>query len=290
MSRAHIEALTAVLFMGTVPVAVKSVSANEWVIGLMRLSIAVGCTLVILRTSRELFRRPARELGVLALMGFIFSLHWATYFIGIKQTSASAAAIGAATYGVHVSLLGCILLRQLPNAWQWLSLIIAMAGTFLVIENFSLSDVTTTGFIITIGSAFINAFLPILHQRHVTIPVNIRTLGQYLFALPLFFLFLPKMDWRLSGPDWLGLLHLGFFATFVAHTLWIRGASVLPTHQSGLIFYLYVPLTMLFSSLWLNESIGWMKALGAALIVGASCLGVLSRRQTPPLIEESGSG
>jgi len=276
--------------MGTVPVTIKWVDANEWVIGLIRLSIATVCTLLILRNSRELFRRPARELGVLALMGLIFSLHWSTYFVGIKQTTASAAAIGAATYGVHVSLLGCFLLRQLPNARQWLSLIIAMAGTFLVIDNFSLSDATTTGFIITIGSAFINAFLPILHQRHVAIPVNVRTLGQYLFAMPLFLLFLPKMNWQLTQNDWLGLVHLGIFATFVAHTLWIRAASVLPTHQSGLIFYLYVPLTMIFGSIWLNESVSWTKILGAALIVGASSLGVLSQGQpTSQLGEEKGS-
>lgn len=268
--------------MGTVPVAVKWVGANEWVIGLMRLSIATVCTLLILRNSKELFRRPAKELGVLALMGLIFSLHWSTYFVGIKQTTASAAAIGAATYGVHVSLLGCFLLRQWPNARQWLSLVVAMAGTFLVIDNFSLADVATTGFLITIGSAFINAFLPILHQRHVAIPVNVRTLGQYLFAMPLFLVFLPKMNWQLTQNDWLGLIHLGIFATFIAHTLWIRAASVLPTYQSGLIFYLYVPLTMVFGSIWLNESINWKQGLGAALIVAASCLGVLAQRQTSP--------
>jgi len=278
VSRAHLQALTAVLFMGTVPVTVKAVGANPWTIGLVRLSIATLCVLVFLRSSVELFRRPAAELRVLFLMGFIFSLHWATYFIGIKMTSASAAAIGAATYGVHVSLLGRLLLRQAPSGLQWLSLLLALGGTCLVVDNFSLRDTATAGFAITVLSAFINAFLPILHQRHIDIPVNIRTLAQYLFALPLFLCLLPRAEWDLTRNDWLGLVHLGLFATFVAHSLWIRSASVLPTHVSGLFFYLYVPWTMLFSATFFGEVIGWSRIAGAAMIVGASCLGILAQR------------
>jgi drug/metabolite transporter (DMT)-like permease len=264
--------------MGTVPIAIKAVSANPWVIGLIRLSVATACTLVFLRASHDLRKRSAAELRVLVLIGVIFSLHWATYFIGIKMTTPSAAAIGAATYGVHLSIMGRIMLRQAPSLVQWISLLLAFAGTSLVVDSFSFRDTATAGFALTVFAAFINAFLPILHQRHAAIPVDVRTLAQYLFALPLFLIMLPKMDWNLTGNDWLGLIHLGIFATFVAHTLWIRGATVLPTHVSGLIFYLYVPLTMMFSSIWFGEAIGWSKIAGAALIVGASCLGILSQR------------
>lgn len=272
--------------MGTVPVTVKAVSANPWVIGLIRLTVATVCVLAFLRTSRDLRKCSWPELRVLFLMGVIFSLHWATYFVGIKMTSASAAAIGAASYGVHVSLLGRVILRQAPNTLQWISLILALGGTCLVVDNFSLQDAATAGFAITVFSAFINAFLPILHQRHIAIPVNIRTLAQYLFALPLFLCMLPKMDWNLTRNDWIGLLHLGLFATFVAHSLWIRAASILPTHVSGLIFYLYVPLTMVFSSTFAGEVISWTRIAGGALIVGASCIGIVAQTPASAIVEK----
>lgn len=269
--------------MATVPIIIKTVSADPWVIGVMRLGIATLCTLVFIRSSRELWKRSAAELRVLALIGLVFSLHWATYFIGIKMTSPSVAAIAVATYGVHVSLLGRILLRQAPNALQWASVFLALGGTVLVVDTFSLRDVATAGFVLIIFSAFINAFMPILHQRNISIPVNVRTLGQYLFALPLFLCMVPGSDLTLPRNDWLGMIFLGIFATFVAHTLWIRSSSVLPPHISGLIFYLYVPLTMVLSSSILGEQIGWRKIAGATLIVGASCLGIYSQRSAPAI-------
>jgi drug/metabolite transporter (DMT)-like permease len=147
----------------------------------------------------------------------------------------------------------------------------------LVVGEFSLSDDIARGFLLSVFSAFLYAFLPILHQRNKSIPVNVRTLGQYGFALPLFLCLLPRMDWDLRPMDWLGLAHLGVMATFVAHTMWIRATSVLPTHVSGMTYYLYVPIAMVLSRIFLGEPLVASRIAGAALIVVASCIGVFSQ-------------
>ena len=280
MTRAHIEGLLAVLVLGTVPVTIKAVGANPWTIGFARLALATLCVTLFLKGGRGFFSRTAGEKKALFLIGFIFSIHWATYFVSIKMTDASAAAIGAATYGVHVSILGRIFLRQAPTKLQWASLLIAFGGAVLVVDDFSLDSAVTAGFYLSVFSGFLYALLPILHQRNSDIPINLRTFSQYAFALPLFILLLPKTDWNLEAVDWWRLLHLGVIATFIAHSLWIRCASTLPTFVSGMIYYLYVPSAMLLSAWLLKEDIQPSRILGATLIVAASCLGIFTQPKT----------
>lgn len=267
--------------LGTVPVTIKAVGANPWTIGFARLLLATACVTIFLKGGRGFLARSASEKKVLMLMGFVFSVHWAIYFVSIKMTDASAAAIGAATYGVHVSILGRIFLRQAPTPSQWASLLIAFGGAILVVDDFSLNSAVTAGFYLSVFSGFLYALLPVLHQRNSHIPVNLRTFSQYAFALPLFILLLPKTDWNLEAVDWWRLAHLGIIATFIAHSLWIRCASTLPTFVSGMIYYLYVPSAMLLSAWLLQEDIQPSRILGAVLIVGASCLGIFAQPQKP---------
>jgi drug/metabolite transporter (DMT)-like permease len=277
VSRAHLEAFVAVLFLGTVPVSIRAIHADPWVIGLVRLLVATVLAGFFLRGSRGFRALKRRELGAVALIGVVFALHWAAYFVSIKMSTASVAAIGTATFGIHVAVLGRIMLRQVPTLIQWLSLAVGFCGTLLVMGEFSFRDEIARGFLLAVFSAFIYAFLPILHQRNVGIPVNVRTLGQYAFALPLFLFLLPLMNWDFRSADWLGLTYLAVFGTFVAHTLWIRGTSVLPTHVSGMIYYLYVPIAMTLSHLLLGEPLVPSRIAGACLIVAASCVGVFSQ-------------
>ncbi len=278
MNRARTEALIAVMFLGGVPVTIKGVSADPWVIGIVRLAVAVVLTCFLLPGVRQLLKCRGREWAVLALIGLSFGLHWVTYFWSIKLASASVAAIGMATFGIQVSIFGVLFLGQKPTGRQIVALFISIGGTCLVIDEFSLGTDLTTGFLLALLSGGIYALLPILHQKFARIPVNLRTLGQYLFALPLFLIFLPKARWELTTGDWLGLAYLCIFGTFVAHTLWIRATTILPAVTSGLIYYLYVPLAVFFSWLFLGEDIGWPRIIGAALIVGASIFGARTGR------------
>jgi drug/metabolite transporter (DMT)-like permease len=268
--------LIAISLMGTVPMSVKGIAANPWTIGIVRLLIASLCAALFLRGSRDLFRYR-KDFGPLALIGGAFALHWITYFISLKTTDASVAAIGTATYGVHVAFLGRIMLGQIPNRVQVISIMIAIVGAVLVVGEYALDSDLTTGFLIGILSAVLYAVVPILHQKNLHVPVNVRTLAQYLFALPLFLCFLPWANWDLKPLDWAGILHLSIVTTFIAHTLWIRATSELPTYMSGILFYLYVPIAMVLCHFVLGEQITPLRISGAVLIVLASVLGMWSQ-------------
>ncbi len=267
--------------MGSVPMMVKGIEANPWTIGIVRLLIATVCVAVFLKDGRRVFQHRA-EFKPLFLIGLAFALHWATYFISIKMADASIAAIGTATYGIFAAMLGSVMLGQVPNRIQVFAILISLVGAVLVVGEYSIGSEMTVGFIFALVSAILYAFVPILHQKHVHIPVNVRTLAQYLFALPVFVIALPWSNWDLKPIDWGGMLYLGIVNTVIAHTLWIRSSSVLPAYMSGILFYLYVPISMILCHQFLGEEMGWMRITGAAMIVVASVLGMRSQLAKRP--------
>ena len=100
-----------VLLMSTVPVLVKSTSANEITIGIVRLTIAVAVLSPIVFIRREFTASP-KQWFWLAFIGFIFGLHWLSYFYAIKNAGASLAAIGISTYGIQFLLLSAAIKRE----------------------------------------------------------------------------------------------------------------------------------------------------------------------------------
>jgi drug/metabolite transporter (DMT)-like permease len=119
------------------------------------------------------------------------------------------------------------------------------------------------GMALALASALLYATLPILHQRYVAIPMSLRTLGQFGFALLCFLLFLPKSNWDLTPMDWGGLAFLGFGATLVAHTLWVRVTTDLTPAVASIIYYGNVPFAVLLGVIILGEPLTWRTMTGS---------------------------
>jgi drug/metabolite transporter (DMT)-like permease len=208
-------------------------------------------------------------------MGVFFALHWLSFFFGIKIGSASIATVGLSTYGVHLIVLGWLFQRTRITAVDILVLSLAIAGTFLVVREFNIADKGLIGLVLGVLSGFFYAFLPILQQKHSHLPALTRALGQFTFAFIVFLVLVPQSDWQLSLGDWLGLLFLGIMCTLVSHTLWVRVTTILSTRTTGIIYYLYVPVSLVLSVAVLDERVDTAMVVGASLIVAANLIGVL---------------
>jgi drug/metabolite transporter (DMT)-like permease len=128
---------------------------------------------------------------------------------------------------------------------------------------------------LSIISGLFFAFLPILHQKNRHLSNNIRSFGQYIFALPLFFIFIGQFEFGWQPADIYSLLYLGIFGTFLAHSFWINVTTKLPTTFTSLIFYIVIPFTMMLSYFWLNEPMNTEKIAGAFLIILANMIGIM---------------
>jgi drug/metabolite transporter (DMT)-like permease len=273
--RLFLELSASLLFMSGVPVFIKFTSANPFTIGIVRLLIATMLMGMLLFFKKEKFPVGLKNLKNLFLIGFIFSIHWITYFFSIKTATASIGILGASTYGIHLIFLGWIFLKTKPGWLDGLAILIAFAGTYIIIPEFTFSNNITVGLLLSIISGLFFAFLPILHQKNRHMSNNIRSFGQYIFGLPLFFIFIGQFEFGWQPADIYSLLYLGIIGTFLAHTFWINVTTKLPTTFTSLIFYIVIPFTMTISYFWLNEPMNTEKITGAFLIILANMIGIM---------------
>ncbi len=263
--------------MAGVPVFIKFTSANPYTIGIFRLSVGAFLIYVILKPYRFRKQLTIRNIRNLAIIGFVFAIHWLCYFFSIKIATASIGLLGASTYGIHLIFLGWLFRGNRPSLMDGFAVIIALFGTFLVIPELSLTNNITAGLLLGICAGFCFAMLPILHQRNQHLPDSVRTFGQLFFAWIIFLFFIPETEWNFSAADWLSLLYLAVLGTFIAHWLWVRVTTRLSTTTTSVIFYLVIPVTMVLSHFWLGEKMGMKMILGAFLIITGNLVSFYGR-------------
>ena len=272
-----VEAAITLILMAGIPVFIKFTSANALTIGVFRLAVAATLLILFFKpvTLFSLLRK--RMIVPLILIGLFFAMHWITYFLSIKKATASIGLLGMSTYGIHLIFLGWIFRDHKPSSWDFVALTFAMLGTYYIIPEFSFKNNIAVGVALGILSGFCFAVLPILHQHYKNIPEKLRIVGQFSFGLVFFLFFLPQTNWQLQRVDWWALLFLAIPGTVIAHSLWIRVTTHLPTTVSSLIFYLIVPMTMLISHFWLGEEMPMQKIVGATLVVAGNIISFLVR-------------
>lgn len=263
-------ALLAVVAMSAVPVLIKSTSANEVTIGIARLTVAVAVVSLLVLWRSGFAGINAAQWRRLALIGAVFAVHWLTYFASIKLATAAIAATAIATYGVQYLVLAWWFNGERIGPWEWLAMAVSFAGCVVMVPTFTLRDTTTVGIGVGVLSGLLYACLPLLHQRVRELDALQRTWGQFAFALCCFLPLWGFSDWQLTETDWWQLLTLGLLCTVVAHGLWVKASTELPAVFTGVIYYIYVPLAMLSSAVFLGEVMTPQKLTGAGLIIGAS--------------------
>ena len=263
-------ALAAVLAMSAVPVLVKSTSANEVTIGLARLGIAVLAFSPIALWRGHLLRLSAKQWAQLVLIGLVFAVHWLTYFTSIKLSTPAIAALAVTTYGVQYLILAYVFNGERVTYLEWLTVACCFLGCVIVSPELDFSNATTKGVAIGLLSALLYAALPLLHQRASAIATLERTWGQFFFALLFFLPLWRRSDWQLDPTDAYQLIALGLLCTVIAHGLWVKASTELPAIYTSMIYYLYLPLALTGSVIFLEEDLTPRKIAGVALVVGTS--------------------
>ena len=280
--QALFRALVATLFFSSVPACVRAVGLNAYTLGIVRLGIAsLGMTAVLWYQGKlrrtQVQRWTARDWQAMVLVGLAFGLHWLFFFLSIKLASAAVGAIGFSTYGLHLLVLGWLLGLGRVTTIDLVGVSLAVIGTLLLVPEFSLQNQNTLGLVFGVAGGLSAAVLPLLHQRYADVDNNLRTWGQFTFALPAFLVFFPQTQWHIPLEDVALVLYLGFGVTLIAHSLWIQATTALSTTTTSFVSYLYLPVSLVIGYFAIGEHLtGWM-LLGAACVLVANAL-VLTRQ------------
>ena len=262
--------ILAVLCMSAVPVLVKSTSANEFTIAVARLIIAVAVMSPLVLWRKRLSALSRAEWQALVLIGLVFIIHWLTYFLSIKLSTASIGALAVSTFGVQYLFLAWLFNGEQSGLVEWLAVLCCLVGCVVVVPEFTLESGVTQGMLVGVFAGTLYACLPLLHQRAKNIDTVTRAWGQFSFALLFLIPFLGYTDWQLTTNDYYKLLTLGILSTVIAHGLWVKVSTELPAVFTSLVYYLYVPMAMVSSAWFLDEEMTGRKVIGAILILGSS--------------------
>lgn len=268
--------LLAVVAMSFVPILIRSTQANEITIGVVRLIIALVCISPFMFFRSGIGSISAKDWLNLLVIGLFFGAHWLTYFVAIKWSAASLAALALCTYGIHLLVLNGLLKRSAVRPSDWLAVAVCFGGCLLITPSLSIENKQTLGLLIGVCSGFLYACLPLLHQRIMHIPVMTRAWAQFAFAMVFFLPWLGRLNFDLQALDWWALLALGLVCTVIGHSLWVKVSSELPAILTSVSYYMYVPLALVMSYFLLDETITPKIILGAVLIVGANISVALS--------------
>lgn len=277
-----VKATLATLFFASVPACVRVMEMDSYALGVWRLSMAAVGMTVILRLQRRtsfatILAEAQRHWRVLAAVGVCFGLHWLTYFQSIKLGSASIGALSFSTCGVQMPLLGWALGLGRPRAAAMAGVALAMAGSVLSIPLEDAAERQTLGFVIGVFSGTLYALVPIIHQRFARIDNELRTWGQFVFALPVFLATAPAAEWTLAPGDvWL-VLYLGLAVNLIGHYLWVQLSTELPLSTTSALGYIQLPTSLAMNWLLVGERFTTPMILGAACIVAGNVL-ALGRR------------
>lgn len=275
--QALLGALLATFVFSSAPACIRAVKLDTISLGIVRLtmaSVAMTCVLIVQRklTFSELRSWSAHTWKVLFLVGLAFGFHWVLFFLSIKVGGAAIGAIGFSTYGIQLLVLGWLLGLSRVTRLDLVGLALAIIGTILLAPEFSWDNQHTQGLVIGIGSGFFAALVPLLHQRHSHVDVQLRTWGQFTISLLVFVCLSPYAKWDFRSADIPLLLYLGLFVAWLGHSLWIRVTTALSTTTLSILTYLYLPSSLLVSFLTLGERLAPQMLVGTAFVLAANAL------------------
>ena len=223
-------------------------------------------------------RVALQTLGV----GVLVALHWLTFYISIKESTASLAIVCLATATIHVSWLEPLVMKRKFRATELILGIIIITGILLITSD-SNSEGQTIGIVYGLISALLAALFSTFNG-HLIGKTKASTLTLYeMFSASVLlticllvsggFTHLPNTGgiWDADQMDLLWLLFLGIVCTSIAFLVTVEITKYLGAFTVTLSINMEPIYTLIIAAISLNENekVGDYFYYGAALIVGA---------------------
>jgi drug/metabolite transporter (DMT)-like permease len=243
-----------------------------WRVLLSALSVAL--VLVALRRWGRL-RPPGWP--VVAL-GVLLAVHWALYFLAIKQTSVASAVVVTYAAPILIALLAPLVLRERVPPVSVAALAVSAAGIALISLSggSGASAVRLDGVLLAVGAAISMAGLVVALKR-LAANADPRTVVVYLdgAAAVLLWPALVFPDYALSASSLGYLLLLGVVLTGLAGLVYVLAIRWIPATTVGILSYMEPVAAALLAALLLGERLTASVLVGGAAILLAGVVVVV---------------
>ncbi|MGB9431242.1 MAG: DMT family transporter [Candidatus Acidiferrum sp.] len=243
--------------------------------------------LVLLPTflfNRDGTRLNGRMLGIIALGGLFFALDLAFFNTSILKTSAANATLLGNNTPIVVGLLSWLVFRRRPAATFWLGLLLAFAGTFVILwADLSEHVRFGVGDLMALGAAACFAVYLLATER---VRTSTSTLGFLRLAMIsstvalLLINLLMGISLRVPhGRTLWAVLGLGLISQLGGYLALTYALGHLPATITSVSLLTQGPLTAAMAAILLGEPLTWEQIVGGALVL--SGVGLAHRRKHP---------
>jgi len=254
----------------------KWIEANAFVLVWYRVLIAFISLFVFLLLLRRKWRiinkrDVLRTLGV----GVLVALHWLTFYLSIKLSTASLAIICLATTTIHVAWLEPIVMKRRALKSEFVISIIIIGGIILITNQGSQEGLfigITFGLIAAILAALFSVFNAKLIQTITASKITLYEMFSATITMTLFLFFYGDLSLEsltISTNDFYLLLFLGIVCTSIAFLITVEIQKLLGAFTVTLSINMEPIYTLGLAALLLNEheKISPFFYLGASVIV-----------------------
>lgn len=271
--------ILAMATFGTIAIFVRGVALPPMEIAFWRGAVALA-VLWLIRTlfyKKDAARISARQKALLFLSGMAVGLNWALLFMAYEHTSVAMATLAYYFAPVLVIVLTPLLFRERMTLFQFFCFAMATLGLVLVIGVGSTGGGDSLrGILYGLGAASFYASV-VLMNKFVREGGGLeRTILQFAGAVTLLFvILLARGGFRIGGTSVssiANLLIVGIFHTGLCYWLYFSSIRDLPGQQTAILSYVDPFVAILVSTLFFREPILPAQAVGAALILGFTCL------------------
>jgi drug/metabolite transporter (DMT)-like permease len=258
VKKAYLELHLAVFLFGFTAILGKVISLSELPLVWYRLLLTCPGLLLILVFTKRSVKLPIREIGKLAGIGILVSLHWLTFYGSIKASNASVTLSCLAATTLFTSLLEPLITGR---KFRWYE---AGIGLFIILGIyliFTFQQMFVTGILLGLLSAFLAALFSVLNKKLIssrdTYVVTFYELTSGLLFLslliPIYYWNTPEMNWTPTGLDWIWLTILAWLCTVLAYTLSLNALRYISAFTSNLTINLEPIYGIILAWLLLNE-------------------------------------
>lgn len=229
-------------------------------------------------------RLNARMLGIIALGGLFFALDLALYNTSILKTSAANATLLGNNTPIVVGLLSWLIFRKRPAGAFWLGLVLAFAGTLVILwADLSKHVRFGVGDLMALGAATCFAVYLMATER---VRMLASTLGFLRLAMisSTLALFVMNVAMGISlqlpqGRTLWAVVGLGLVSQLGGYLALTYALGHLPATTTSVSLLTQVPLTAGLAAMLLGEPLTWAQIAGGTLVLSGVAL---AHRQRHP--------
>ncbi len=219
----------------------------------------------------------------LIISGIAMGTSWMFLYEAYQRIGVSIASLAYYCGPVIVMILSPILFREKltwPKMAGFLAVLVGMFG----VNSLALREVNTTvGLFCGIMSAVMYAFMVIFNKKAKSITGLENSMWQLLTSFLTVAVFVGVKQGfviHIESGDWIPILILGVFNTGIGCYFYFSSIGCLPIQTVAICGYLEPLSAVIFSVLFLQESMTIVQVMGAMLILGGAAFGELFRSQS----------